>query len=252
MKPAKRSLIICLALCALIVGAGLVRAGYLRSKYNIEFEPSEARYLEMAVSTLADVNAYGDEGGKIYDYAFAESAEDLVSRSDCVVRVRVRPELDILGRYILSALDVVKTLSGNAPQSGTIFIYEPVLMAEEPIWREQFPDLIGPLWLDGAANRLRPGDEYVVALKRVELAKGALSPEHEGRLYIYTDMLCSAFPCGKEPEYYKYASDDWDDDNPVRYKDVYDADYIGSSSILGSCRFLYEKMTEYFGQEAFE
>ena len=252
MKPAKRSLIICLALCALIVGAGLVRAGYLRSQFNLEFEPSEERYLEMEIATRVDFNAYGDEYGKIYDYAFAESAEELVSRSDCVVRVRVRSELELLGRCILSTLDVVKTLSGDAPKSDKIFLYEPIVMSEEPALFEELPNLKGPLMVQGAANRLRPGGEYVVALKHMELAKGALSPEHEGRLYIYTDMLCSAFPCGKEPEYYKYASDDWDDDNPLRYKDVYDADYIGSSSILGSCRFLYEKMTEYFGQEAFE
>ena len=249
MTPGKRNLIICLALCALIVGAGFVRAGYLRSQYNLEFEPSEERYREMAVSTVADIYAYDYEQ---YEFDFAESAEELVSRSDCVVRVRVRSELELLGRCILSTLDVVKTLSGDAPKSDKIFLYEPIVMSEEPALFEELPNLKGPLMVQGAANRLRPGGEYVVALKHMELAKGALSPEHEGRLYIYTDMLCSAFPCGKEPEYYKYASDDWDDDNPLRYKDVYDADYIGSSSILGSCRFLYEKMTEYFGQEAFE
>ena len=168
MKPAKRSLIICLALCALIVGAGLVRAGYLRSQFNLEFEPSEERYLEMEIATRVDFNAYGDEYGKIYDYAFAESAEELVSRSDCVVRVRVRSELELLGRCILSTLDVVKTLSGDAPKSDKIFLYEPIVMSEEPALFEELPNLKGPLMVQGAANRLRPGGEYVVALKHME------------------------------------------------------------------------------------
>lgn len=254
MKPAKRNLIICLALCAATVGIGFVQAGYFRAQYNLKFEPSEERYLEMEVITMADYYAYGDEYGKddYYDYTFAESAEELASRSDCVLRIRVRPELEIMGEHILASADIVKTLAGSVSESGSIFIYEPIRMLESPAVLTDFPNLKGPLGLNGAANRLRPGSEYIVALKQIDILKGAFKREHEGRTYMYTDMLCSAFPCGKEPVYYKYANEKQDDDKYLLYKDLYEADYVGSGAVLTSCRWLYEQMTEHFGSENFD
>lgn len=247
MKPAKRNLAICLAFCAAVIGVGLARAAYFKSQLSLEFKPSEEVYGRMGLQTAADRSV---EDG----LSFAESAEELESRSDCVLRVRIRPELELLGLYFLASADVVKVISGEAPPEGAIFISEPVSMQEAPAYYKEHPEWEGqgPIVVYGAANRLRPGDEYVVALRRVELAKGSFYPEHDGRVYIYTDMLCSAFPCGREPVYHKYASDEWNDENPVRYDEVRDADYIGSASVLGSCKALYERMTERFGQEIFD
>lgn len=247
MKPALRNLILCLAGCALFLGFGLVRAVHKHADYNTPADFSEEK-IENAVIEPSS------EGLKLRDnyYVCAPSADDLVSRSDCVLRVRAEPGQKFMHYYFLTPVEVVETLYGSSPSENRIYICESTLFVQgHPLEKQEF----ARMFLNGVQNKLLEGREYVIALKKLEFAKGSFSPEHDGRVYILTDQVCSVFPYGHEPECLVYNLRDMSSENknPVihHYRDVKEIDYIGRKSLLDAAMKLYDSMVDKFGKEAF-
>lgn len=242
MKPTMRNLIICLAVCALTLGLGTARALRFRSNCSTPFD-----YSDDNIGNIVFGNGYSDSiellGAKL-----AASAADLAERSDCVLRVRVNEGIEFLGRNYLASVKVVKTLSGEAPDADEVFIYEPV-----EIWQElaYLPDDLGISFTSGIANKLQPEREYVVALKQVDLGKGAFNPEHDGGVYMYTDILCSSFPCGAAPVCYNMADYPKKMDDAPTTSEMRGYDYLASRSYLDEVLVLYDDMVAQFGTENF-
>lgn len=244
MRPSLRNLIIGIVICAVIIGAGLAQAGYYYKLYNEPFDFSDDNIGSQPVALIA-------ESQQMYnsEYKSADSADEIIARSDCVLRVRVNPGYEFIDYHFLSSADVLETLYGKAPEYERIYIYEPVMVVTNTLEE-------GGLYVEGVQNKLYPGQEYVIALKKLDFQKGSFMPEHEDRVYVYTDMICSAFPCGHEPKCRVYNMRDYSEDyrngkEPLRYRDVREFDYCGSKSLINGAMWLYDSMVEKFGEEAF-
>ena len=232
-----------------MLGAGFVQTFKLRSLTNLPLDLSYDSFRPYHFHVAAEYTQ------KYYpSYRSADSADDIISRSDCVLRIRVNPDTEIMGYNFLASADVVSVLWGEVPADNRVYVFESVRLSNSVYGRMEFNSL-GGIELDGAANKLVPGNEYVVCLKKLDFAKGSFSPEHDGRMYMYTDEICSAFPCGHEPVYGVYSAAQLSEANkagdPILYGDVCECDYVANKSIIGGAKYLYESMLEKFGREAF-
>lgn len=232
-----------------MLGAGFAQTFKLRSLTNVPLDLSYDSFGPYHFHVAAEYTQ------KYYpSYRSADSADDIISRSDCVLRIRVNPDTEIMGYNFLASADVVSVLWGEVPADNRVYVFESVRLSNSVYGRMEFNSL-GGIELDGAANKLVPGNEYVVCLKKLDFAKGSFSPEHDGRMYMYTDEICSAFPYGHEPVCGVYSSAQLSEANkagaPVLYDDVRECDYVANKSIIGGAKYLYESMVVKFGREAF-
>lgn len=247
MDPSIKRMIVFLSVCAVILVSGTVWAIINHNKVSIPLDLSEESINGKRISPQAEVQ----QRYRLSDYSPAKSADELISRSDSVFRISVNPGTELVGYYFLSSADVISVLWGEAPKDERIYIYESAALHADPT----YSDIPGSIYLYGVTNKLVPGNEYVVCLKKLDFAEGSFSPEHDGRVYIYTDEIMSAFPYGREPVYRELTvaqtSDAYKEGKPIVYEDVKSADYLSTPLLLRQAEELYRSMGERFGTDAF-
>ncbi len=96
MRPSLRKLIIGLAICAVILGAGFAHALYKYKQYHFPSDFSDEFLGNLHFAMIS-------ESRQLYDssYRSANSADEIIGRSDCVLRVRINHGYDFIDFHFL-------------------------------------------------------------------------------------------------------------------------------------------------------
>lgn len=144
--------------------------------------------------------------------------DDLISKSDLVVKVKVESDRTNYNQAVLSRVIIKQIFKGNEAKNGdNIFIYEP---SNFIVGNVSF------LCFDGY-TLMQPQYEYILFLKHLEIPKGYNYSGKEQISYLPVSSIYGKYKISNNPEYKVINTSA---NNNLKYKEVENMDLIASNN----------------------